>query len=333
MNADDDDLGTLLRAAGRRDAPPPDVTRQVRAAAQAEWRDVVAARARLRRRRTAYALAAGVAALAVAAVAFRPSTAPTPSGATVAHVVHGTGDVEVLAPGSTWRPVADGASVLDGATLRTAAGAGAVLAWSSGGSVRIDGGSRASLEPRRVVLDEGAVYVDGDAATGRLAPDVATPLGVVRHLGTRYEVRYAPSGLRVTVRDGRVAIAGGPAPIEAAGGERVSVAPEGLVSRERVSTYGPEWNWTDGLAPSFAIEGRSVEDFVAWAAHETGREAEYATAPAREAARDIVLRGSIEGLAPGAALDAVLATTRLRADVREGRVVVAFRDDTRGYVR
>jgi ferric-dicitrate binding protein FerR (iron transport regulator) len=331
MNADDDDLGALLRAAGRRDAPPPDVARLIRDAAHAEWRGVVAARSRVRRQRTAYALAAGVAALAVSVLVFRPATAPVPSGAIVAHVVRGSGDVQVRAPGSAWQPLAAGASVPDGAMLRTAAGAGAVLAWSTGANVRIDARSRASFEPRRVVLDEGAVYVDGDAA--RAAPDVATPLGFVRHLGTRYEVRYEPAGLRVTVRDGRVALAGGPAPVEAAGGERVSVAPDGLVARERVPTYGPEWSWTDGLAPAFAIEGRNVEEFVAWAAHETGREPAYANAPAREAARGVVLRGSIEGLAPDAALDAVLATTRLRAEVRDGRVVVGFRDDTAGTVR
>jgi ferric-dicitrate binding protein FerR (iron transport regulator) len=334
MNGDpDDELGALLRAAGRRDAPPADVAAAIRAAAHAEWRTTVAARTRERRRRVGYALAAGIAVLAVAAIAVLGVRTPASTGATVARLERAGDGVEMRAPGAAWATRPAGAPLVDGIEVRTGAHGGAALAWSTGAGVRFDANSSATLRADRIVLDAGAVYVDGDAANGRGAPVVATPLGVVQHLGTRYEVRYSPAGLRVTVRNGRIAIANGPAPVEAATGERLTVAPDGLLARERVPAFGADWAWLDALAPGYAIEGRTVEDFVDWAARETGRVPEYATPEARETARRVVLRGSIDGLGPEAALPAVLTTTRLDAVVRDGRVVVGFRDDSPAAVR
>jgi ferric-dicitrate binding protein FerR (iron transport regulator) len=326
MNGEpDEELGALLRAAGRRDAPPPDVAAAIRAAAHAEWRE--------RRRRAGYALAAGIGVLAVAAAAVLAVRAPAPTGATVARLERAGDGVETRAPGAAWAPRPAGASLVDGEEVRTGARGGAALAWSTGASVRLDANSSVTLRAERSVLDAGAIYVDGDAANGRGAPAVGTPLGVVQHLGTRYEVRYSPAGLRVTVRDGRIAIANGPAPVEAATGERLTVAPDGLLARERVPAFGADWAWLDALAPGYAIDGRTVADFVDWAARETGRVPEYATPEAREVARRVVLRGSIDGLSPEAALPAVLTTTRLDAVVRDRRVVVGFRDDSPAAVR
>jgi ferric-dicitrate binding protein FerR (iron transport regulator) len=338
-NDDDRDLGELLRAAGRREPPPPDAAAHVRAAVAAEWREAVAARTRRRRRITTFAMAAGVAAVTVGAWLLRPASLPSTSvasvaaAAPVATIARLDGPMELQTPGGAWRAVAALEQAPVGATLRTGPTGRAVLAWQGGATVRVDADTRLALADGRVVLAAGAVYVDGDPAAGHVAPDVATPLGLVRHLGTRYEVRVVPERLQVTVRDGRVEVASGAMREVAAGGERLILAPTGAVARERVPTWGAEWSWLDSLAPELRIEGRRVDEFVASVARETGREVRYATPAARTAAGDVVLRGSVEGLGPDAALQAVLATTHLEARAQGAEIVVAIRDDTAGALR
>lgn len=332
-NDDDRDLGELLRAAGRREPPPPDAAARVRAAVSAEWRDVVAARARRRQRFTAFAMAAGVAAVALTAWLVRPAGLGSAPATPIATVARLDGTMEVRPPGGDWRAAAVRDPATAGVSLRTAPAGRAVLAWGGGATVRVDEDTRLALADGRIVLESGAVYVDGGAAAGGTAPEIATPLGVVRHLGTRYEVRVAPERLRVTVRDGRVEVANGVNRAVASGGERLTVALDGTVSRERVPTYGSDWSWLDALAPALAIDGRRVGEVVASVARETGRELRYASPEARAAADEVVLRGSVEGLAPDLALRAVLATTRLEARVHGAEIVVAMRDDTTGGVR
>jgi ferric-dicitrate binding protein FerR (iron transport regulator) len=311
----------------------------VRAAVAAEWREAVAARTRRRRRIATFAMAASVAAVAIGAWLLRPtSQTATPvasiaTAAPLATVARLDGSMELQAPGGAWRTVAALDEAPAGSTLRTGPTGRAVLTWRGGATVRVDADTRLALADGRVVLEVGAVYVDGDPAAGHVAPDVATPLGLVRHLGTRYEVRVVPERLQVTVRDGHVEVTGGGAREVAAGGERLIVAAAGAVARERVPTWGAEWAWLDALAPELQIEGRRVDEFVAAAARETGRDVRYATPAARSAAGEVVLRGSVAGLAPDLALQAVLATTRLEARAEGAEIVVAIRDDTAGRVR
>jgi ferric-dicitrate binding protein FerR (iron transport regulator) len=333
-NDDDRDLGELLRAAGRRESPPPDAAAAVRAAVAAEWREAVAARTRRRRRIATFAMAASVAAVTIGAWLLRPASPPATSVATtvtaapLATVARLDGSMELQAPGGAWRTVAALDEAPAGSTLRTGPAGRAVLAWRGGATVRVDADTRLALADGRVLLESGAVYVDGGSAPGDVAPDVETPLGLVRHLGTRYEVRVVPERLQVTVRDGRVEVARDGSREVAAGGERLTVAATGAVARERVPTWGAEWSWLDALAPELQIEGRRVDEFVAAAARETGREVRYATPAARTAAGEVVLRGSVAGLAPDVALQAVLATTRLEVRAQGAAIVVAIRDDT-----
>lgn len=337
MTQDDDDeatVGALLRAAGPRDMPPAALAREVRAAVEAEWHAVVAARRRERRRRYAtLAMAAGVGALAIGAWWLRPQA--TPEAAVVAAALRVDGTVRELARAAddaSGFAVAAGLPLRVGDSLATGPDGRLALEWQAGGSVRVDAGTRVELGADRLRLRAGAVYVES-GADGR-APLVETPLGIVHHLGTRYEVRVAPRSVAVTVRDGRVGIqAPRRAEVVGTGGERVTVETGGGVAREAVPAYGAHWEWVESVAPPFAIEGRTLADFVAWSARESGRELRYASPEVRAAAAALVLHGSTEGLSPAAALSAVLATTRFRAQVQDGALVVAPRDDRHGALR
>ena len=325
------DLGRGLRAAGRRARPAEDVERSVRAAVYAEWQCTVAMRRARRRRRVGYA---AVAALGVMGVgAWLSSTRLTAPGAPIASIERVDGEVRYAAgPLPLWRVAGERLALTVGDELRTGDGGRVALALDNGLSVRLDHGTRVELAAEdRIVVRQGAVYIDSGAeeagAESSLAID--TPAGTVRHLGTQYEVRLLEPGVRVRVREGRVVLERpSDGVLRARAGEQLTVSPDGTVERAAVPVHGDAWQWAVAIAPAFEIDGRPLAQFLAWASRELGREIAYATPEAQAAATRIILSGSVAGLAPEEALNAVLATTGLRRADEDGRIVIDLRTDT-----
>jgi ferric-dicitrate binding protein FerR (iron transport regulator) len=304
----DDDLRELLRAAGPRVQPPPDLAEQVRAAVAAEWRTVVAERQPRRRNVTWFAAAASVAAVAVGAWLLLPQLAPAGPMATVARV---SGTAEVLRDGeSGWQPLAAGVALMDGDAVRTSGPSRLALHRPDGLDVRLDGATQLALaDSGSARLEHGRVYVDaGPAGTRADAFAIDTPFGEVRHLGTQYSVQLDAGALGLAVREGSVSVTGPQATVIARAGEALRIDAN-RVQRSDVAAWGEAWRWAEDVAPDFPIEGRSLDEFLTWAARQTGRQLVYGSAEAARAAESTELRGAIAGLAPEAAVAAVMATT------------------------
>jgi ferric-dicitrate binding protein FerR (iron transport regulator) len=318
---DDRDLAALLEAAGPRVQPSSLAAEQVRAAVEAEWRDAVDNR-RQRRRYATWAAAASLAVAAVGVWIARPWYAPP--GEVVATLTRVTGVVEANSGKGRWIPVADGSAVTTGTRLRTGTGGRAAVALGGGLAIRLDTRTQVTLaDAGHAALDEGGVYVDAGASHGTESPrfDLETPAGIVRHLGTQYEARLVRDALSVGVREGRVSVDSRAGQVTAAAGERLVIA-DGRVERERLEPNAMAWNWIGAVTPPFSIEGRSVESFLAWAGRETGRAIVYASPEAEERARNVTLRGTVEGLTPDEAVAAVLATTTLEPVMDPGHIRV-----------
>lgn len=303
-------LERLLQAAGPRLAPPPDVAAEVRAAVAAEWQAAVRSRQAQRERHTRtrwFAAAASVAAVAVGAALLAPRLLAPTDLATVARL---EGPVEVRHAGATWQALGAAGVLREGDELRTSATGRVALRRPDGLELRLDTQSSIALADADVArLERGRIYVDaGRPGSGADAFVVDTPLGQVRHLGTQYSVALQPGAIEVRVREGSVAIEGPPEPVVARAGESVNVA-RARVTRGAIDSHGDAWAWSESVAPGFAIEGRSLDEFLAWAARETGRQLVYASPEAARAAESTQLKGSVEGLMPEAAVAAVLATT------------------------
>jgi ferric-dicitrate binding protein FerR (iron transport regulator) len=317
-----DVLGALLAATGARKAPSEAQRLEVLAAVESEWRAGVAARQR-RRRWAGWAAAAAVAAVAVSAWWVRPmvSTHEEP----FARLARIQGTVEYREDGGrSWVHVADGALIAPGAALRTGQSGRAAVELDNGLVLRLDHGTRLALTaPGQAALEAGAVYVDagtGEASRSR-AFALQTPFGEVRHLGTQYEARIDGGSLRVAVREGRVGIGPAATGQVVAAGEQLLFSDAG-VERSTLPAWDPQWAWAGTVTPPFPIEGRSVEEFLAWAARETGREVRYASPAVARRAQEIVLRGSVSGLTPEQAVGAVLSTTSLQPSLETGYILV-----------
>jgi ferric-dicitrate binding protein FerR (iron transport regulator) len=314
-DADDESIRQLLREAGTRDLPPAHVMNEVRQAVHAEWREVVKAKRR-RSRFVGYGIAASVAIAAIAAtLALRLMTATAEPVAQVARV---DGALQVALDGAErWRVVKVGERLNVGALLRTDAGTRAALDFGHGVSVRIDDGSLIELKSaQQLALESGAVYVDAvPQSDPQQAPPpslaIETLYGSVRHLGTQYQVRTQRDGLEISVREGRIEIAGQRGLIQAGAGEQLVLTNDRL-DRSAIAATDPRWEWASDIAPVFDIERQPLASFLDWVARETGKHIVYATPEASQRAATLILRGSVRNLPPDQALNAVLATTPFR---------------------
>jgi ferric-dicitrate binding protein FerR (iron transport regulator) len=308
---DDEGIEELLRHVGARDEPSVDVMNEVQQAVHAQWREMLAERSR-RRRMVAYGMAASIAiAVIVAAAALQwigPSSDPV---ATIARI---DGALQLTAASADTAPARVGQRLSVGERLQTDAGTRVALAFNDGLSVRIDSGSTLELvPPDRLLLSAGAVYVDADPSRPHDdSLEVQTRAGIVRHVGTQYQVRQDGRAVEISIREGRVEIAGLPGANRASAGEVLRILSGGSIERSSNTPDDASWQWAIAAAPAFDIDKQLLSDFLDWVARETGKRIVYASPRALQVAQSVVLRGSIGGLDPQSALVPVLSTTDLR---------------------
>ena len=255
--------------------------------------------------------AAAMVALALAVVTwFRAGDASKPPTAAIeiatiqkiagrAVIAHGVSAPQAVAE--------SGQRVRAGDRLETSAGSRVALVFPGGAVAKLDEQSSIALDAAgALTLSRGAVFIDAGPGSGNPDLYVTTPLGVVRHVGTQFEVRIQDGGVRVRVREGTIAF-------ERAGSRWLSRAGEALVltagrepERIRISTSGDEWSWLDELAAPFTLEGATLGSFLKWINRHHGLRWEYHDPAMRDRVERIVLHGSIDGLTAEEALEAVL---------------------------
>jgi len=337
-----DPIARLVRLAGPRPPAPEKRMARVRESVHARWREAVK---RARRRRVFLTAARIAAALMIAVGAgfwlrgrIRVAAGPA------ATVVRTQGRV-LLRDG---RVAGTGSVLGTGAGLATGPDGRAALRLSVGPSVRLDTGTDLRLISARVLeLRRGAVYVDtgtrtsrgsaataggaaGSASTETAAPiEIRTSLGRVRDLGTQFEVRLANDTLRLSVREGTVALARDDRTYPTPAGTRLRVGPQGSVETETVDLRGAEWDWVLAAAPPFDLEGRTLSDYLAWLSRETGWEVEYADPSIAAGAATIILHGSTSGLRPDESPAAILPACGLRHRLEGGMLRIERAADER----
>lgn len=304
-----DRVAELIRAAGRREAPPDAIYQRVRADALQAF---AARTGRRRRLRTGLsALAAGVvAAIILGVVMTRPAAPPQQR---VAELLRATGVVEAMRPGAqtTWQTLMAGSrhQLPQGSRLRTAGDARAALALSDDITLRLDSGTSISLvSADHVALHTGRIYIDaGEQAGNQIA--VTTPAGVARDIGTRFEVQYLDNQLRLRIRDGKVELSHASDLMIADAGEQLSIDGAGAVERSTIAPDARQWQWIEQIAHAPEIDGRPVRVLLNWVARETGKTLRFSDASVESEVGTTLLHGDISLLQPLQALSVMLATT------------------------
>ena len=298
-----DHIGELLRIAGHRHMPDSDRMAKARAAAHSEWSHVVQPPLALfdrgfrqrgtRRNHHPWR----------SLVSDCNSIAPMAPPVQVGHA-ETVGTIFLTRAGATSEVSADsGFVVRDGDRLETSAGSRVALALSDGALAKSIHDSAVRFEASgAVTLSRGAVFVDAGPESRTANLHVRTPFGIVRHIGTQFEVRLQGEDLRVGVREGTIQV-------ERAGERWVSQAGEALLfsagrapERRAIPTSGAEWSWLGQLAPPFTLEGSTVGAFLHWIERHHGLRWEFDDSALRERSERIVLHGSIDGLTAEEAL-------------------------------
>lgn len=325
---EEEEVRRLLAEAGPRSEVPAWDLAAIKAAARREWSDMVRAereRKRLVRGSGALALAASLVLAVLAAWWWSARTAPSaPERVASIEVVRGAVTVEEVAE----RHGAPGASVGErlpaGAVVSTGDGADGRLAvrLEGGHSLRLDGGSRARLlSARRLELLRGAVYLDSGPLPAVGPPvEIVTAFGIVRDIGTQFEVRLGAgaSAVRVRVREGKVSLDSDGSTHLAAAGEELSLDSDGSVMRAQVEPWGGVWEWVERSAPGLEIDNLPLAGYLDWVSRETGLDVEWESTALERSAASIRLHGTITELTPRESLTVLLPASGLGWEVEPG---------------
>lgn len=314
-NADPDPVGQLLRLAGPRKEVAPERTRRVKAVVHDAWRRDTRARSRrIGVARSMVALATAALVLVVVRLALRDGATPESPGPALATVEAASGPLGLHV----------GDTVGAGSPIDTSAGGRAALRTVGGVVVRVDRGTRLQFISASVLaLDQGTIYVDASAGgSGPGALEIRTRLGVARDIGTRFEVRFDRSALRVRVREGRVQLTQGQTSHEGAQGDELTLDAAGRLVRRTVPVHGVEWAWAATLARPFELEGRTLREFLDWISAENGWQLRFTNAEVERKAAVTTLHGSIRGLTAEEALAAVLPTSGAEHQLDDGALTI-----------
>jgi len=319
-----DAVERLLRMAGARPAGDVERIDRVRDAVHDAWRDSNRRRARQRRAFGALALAAAAVVAAVWLARRNGSPAPTPpSVLPAARLMAATRAIDRV--GDSREPIRIGDHAMVGEGFETGSGVLATFSFSDGGELRMNEGTLVRFTgARELRVDRGAIYLDSGPRSGSLV--VRTPVGLVRDLGTRFEVGAAGESWHVRVRDGLVRY-GGATGAQAGPGSELIVEPGGRVVVRPSAPYGADWAWVVRAAPAPRIEGQTLAAFLDWVAHESGRRVEFSSEELRRAMSGTILHGSIDGLSAEEALGVILPTCGLSHRIEAQQVIIS-RPDT-----
>jgi FecR protein len=307
----DDAVEVLLGRAVPRPQPPAGDEMLVRDAVYAEWKSVAGKR-RVRRRLVHFGIAATV--LLAVAVSFNVFRVTGIVPAQVASIAKSHGSVFVLGSQSELHELTAQTVITSGQTMVTGSDAGIALAWSNGGSLRIDANSRVDFRSADAIyLRQGQVYFDSGQSdvvagisggstpamtaisdSGRPEPQltIETDHGSVTHLGTQFMTYADATTLRVSVREGKVAIDGRYHDETAERGQQLILKGSARPMRVNFKGYGDEWQWVERIAPATQPDGKTVDEFLHWVSRETGLQLAYESATAERLATER-LKGSL----------------------------------------
>lgn len=316
MNREPSQIESLLKFAGERDQPSREAMGRARAAAQLHWQRAVdrapaqATRSAPRRAMLGWALAAGLSTLA-AIYWFREAP---PTVVEVARIATVQGDVRA----DSAHRMAAGSVLHVGDVVETGDGR-AALALGDALSLRLDRDTRLHfVGPGEVALITGAVYVDSGGLNAHAALCIDTPAGVVRHLGTQYQVRVRRELTRVQVREGRVVFTASDGAADLSAGDVAEASGGAIHIRHGEPAHGADWEWAAATAPAFDIENRPLSEFLAWMAREHGWQLRFADAATQSRTQSIRLHGSMAGLDADGMLERAALVTGVPLSARDG---------------
>jgi len=319
-NPKHDPVGKLIQLAGKRKDVDALRAARVRATVHARWQDSLQSNRPWQQNWARVAMAsAAVLALGFALSMWLAPSTDLPGLSPMRRVVAISGEVWV---GSV--ALASGDIIPIFSEITTGPAGRVALDLNAGVSVRLDQGTRlAFTSDTSATLAAGAVYVD----SGRQIPGpdpvlaVRSSWGVVRDLGTQFQVRLTGEFQEVGVREGAVTLENDEDSFHVAAGTTLTLGSDGPV-RSETPADGPEWSWVTRVSPPQDLHGRTLLSFLEWVCREKGWRLSFADTGVARATLETTISGSTAGLSLDEALEAVLAATPFTYQAADGLLAI-----------
>lgn len=310
-DAGHDSVATLLHIAGPSAEISPDIKKRVYANVRTRWGASARGKRKLR-----WAVPAALAASLLIAITISNQDTVAPARAAGTVVLSDGGQEGAL-------PLV-GDTVFVGDVIDTASSGGISIRLKGDLSLRVDSGTILAVESAdRINLMAGRIYIDsGDRIYADRHITINTATGTATDIGTQFSVQFEDADMRVAVREGQVDLSDAHQTYSAVQGEAMTIRPGRAVQIDGVSVTGPAWEWAIALAPEFVLENRSLLDFLKWVSRETGMELIFESNDIRIEAMSPHLHGSVEGLKPLEAIEAVLATSRFDYTIVDNTILI-----------
>lgn len=317
---DYDPIEAILKEAAPRPVPPIEDEAAIRRDVRAEWQHIVGKR---RGRRRLQLAAAGLVAALGVAIMMLPGTSIEPLA--LANIEKSDGTIYLLGEHSELVALPTANTVYSGQVIQTGRDGLLGLNWGRGGSLRIDHDTRIEfIDAQTVFVHRGRVYFESEPESGSDALILNTGHGSISHLGTQYMADVAARELVVSVREGRVMIAGDFHEKLANAGQQVRLQGRSRPEVVDVSTYGDLWAWTESLSPRIDLDNRSAQAFLEWVGRQTGYRVVFDSPAAEQLAVDTLLVGRVEA-DPRTELRLRMLTTDLEYTFNAGNGTIHIR--------
>jgi hypothetical protein len=311
------DLGELLRVAGRRPPVPEPQLRALTDAARVEWQKAVTTPRRTPAPWWFAAAAAVVLALGVT-IWWRTTHSGSAPPAVIASLERWQGKTAI-----TGMPeLTSGGPIAAGAELSTGAGRSFLAVRVAGRSVRLAAETQGRLlDATTLELRRGAIYIDSGNHPADKGVEIRTPLGSIREIGTRFEVRLLDAAepmLRVRVREGEVELEADAERARARAGEELRRRHGETALRGQIAPHDVEWLWVVEAAPPLTIEGARLGDVLDQLSREAGWSLAWADSELERTARAVVLHGSVYGMTPAETVEVVVRGSGFEYSLESG---------------
>ncbi|MCB1583947.1 MAG: FecR domain-containing protein [Xanthomonadales bacterium] len=311
------DIDALLKQIGSRTTPDAELTAKSKAKVQQHWQQMVQKQRQQRKQKYLWAMAASV--LMVFTVSLMNFNQPTPQpAATPFAVVQNSQGTAEYQQGNQWLPIEPNSTLVTGTRIRTLNDSHLNIQLSDHSELRIASNTSLTTGSNMIELQHGQIYHDTDVAQQAAALTIKTSQAEVQHIGTRYLVNKQNDVLKVAVRSGQVNMTSEDAS-DATTLQSNQVATLGTTGETKISTvnsYDGLWDWTFSAQPAYALNGKSLYEFVKWYAHQTGLTIDWQNL--ESPAKRVRLQGDIHNMTSEQAIKTVFYATQYTYSIEDG---------------
>ena len=315
---DEDRIEQLLKIAGRRSEPDPDVAAEIELSTRQAWMQTVRAEKRKRQRKL-FGLV-GAAAIVVLAVAMGIYPGFVGNATPIATLAHSSGEFSVNRSTVSSKDVYPGDVIETGNNgfLSLSMPNQTTLVFAENTTLKIESATQVSLTKGRLYFDS----LDPETAL-----TIHTSWGNVVDVGTQYELSINNNALKVALREGEVKLnlkKGTHHAMAANGfGDVLLLNRQYEVKRSQMATTDIHWNWVLNAAAELDLNGKSIYEVLTWVGRMTGKNIVYATTQAKNSAMNTHLSGgSLDPKMIEDTLPLILNTTQLSANFSTQRIEI-----------